>query len=206
MSTSANRWLIGPNTSNEPDTAAPVPTRRDERHGATAPQTGIPVPDTIDRLPRRDAAWPATIWWLGVHGGAGESTLAALTAGTRPCEHAWPIPTTAGTTHRVVLVARTNYAGLLTAQHAATEWAANTLGDAIQLAGLALVADAPGRRPKELRHLEHIIAGGVPHVWNLPWVNAWRLGPPDATAALPKEFRALFTDLTLAPTSAPAHN
>ncbi|WP_104131591.1 DUF6668 family protein [Cryobacterium sp. M91] len=206
MSTSVNRWLIGPNPSEEPECSTPVPTRRDEGHGATAPQTGIPLPDRIDRLPRRDAAWPATIWWLGVHGGAGESTLAALTAGTRPCDHAWPIPSTTGTTHRVVLVARTNYAGLIKAQHAATEWAANTLGDGVQLAGLALIADAPGRRPKHLQHLEQVIAGGVPHVWNLPWVNAWRLGPPDATAPLPKEFRALFTDLSLAPTGAPTHN
>jgi hypothetical protein len=105
-----------------------------------------------------------------------------------------------------VLVARANYAGLIAAQRAATEWASNVLGDGIQLAGLVLVADAPGRRPKELRHLEQVINGGVPRVWNLPWVNAWRLSPPDATALLPKEFRSLFTDLNLALPSVPAHN
>ena len=206
MSTSANRWLVGSDQSENPELSTPLAKQREPRHGATTPQAGVPVPGAADRLPRREAVWPATIWWLGVHGGAGESTLAALTAGTRPCDHAWPIPTTPGTTHRVILVARTNYAGLIAAQRAATEWASNVLGEGVQLAGLVLIADAPGRRPKELRHLEQVIGGGVPRVWNLPWVDAWRLGPPDATAQLPKEFRSLFTDLALAPPSVPAHN
>lgn len=206
MNSDANRWIVSPHQSEEPAVAAPTSPRREARLGPTAPQPGVPVPDTADRLPRREAAWPATIWWLGVHGGAGESTLAALTTGTRPCDHAWPIPTTTGTTHRVVLVARTNYSGLTAAQRAATEWASNTLGDSVQLAGLVLIADAPGRRPKQLRHLEQVITGGVPRVWHLPWVDAWRLGPAGVDAGLPKEFHALFTDLSLTPSTTPAHN
>jgi hypothetical protein len=31
------------------------------------------------------------VWWLGVHGGAGESTLARLFKGTRAAEHRWPV-------------------------------------------------------------------------------------------------------------------
>lgn len=204
--TNANPWLTGPEQPAEPETLAAPQTRREVRHGATAPQPGVPTPDTADRLPRREAAWPATVWWLGVHGGAGESTLAALASGTRPAEHAWPIPVTAGTTHRVVLVARSNYAGLTAAQRAATEWASNSLGDGVQLAGLVVIADAPGRRPKALRDLEQVIAGGVPRVWTLPWIDAWRIGPAVPGNALPKVFRELFTELSLTSPSTPAHN
>ena len=202
--TNANPWLIGPEKPAAPERRPAPETRREARLGATAPQPGVPIPDTADRLPRREAAGPAMIWWLGVHGGAGESTLATIAGGTRSAEHAWPIPMTPGTTHRVVLVARTNYAGLTAAQRAATEWASNILGDAVQLAGLVLVPDAPGRRPKALRDLEQVIAGGVPRVWSLPWVDAWRFGPAIAGAPLPKEFRELFTDLSLTPPSTSA--
>ena len=207
MSSTANPWLISPDvpTNTEAD-LAPAGTKQGRRIGATAPQPGIALPDTIDCLPQRHTSATATLWWLGVHGGAGESSLAAITAGTRAANHAWPIPDSIGTTHRVVLVARTNYSGLIAAQRAATEWAANTLADGIELHGLALIADAPGRRPKELRHLEQVIAGGVPQVWNLPWVDAWRLGPATADAPLPKEFQQLFTDLSLPLPHLPHHN
>jgi hypothetical protein len=204
---SANPWLIGPEQPVEPEATSAAPsTRRETWLGATAPQPGVPIPDTADRLPRREAVWPATVWWLGVHGGAGESTLAALANGSRPANHAWPLPSTAGTTHRVALVARTNFSGLTAAQRAATEWASNSLGDGVQLVGLVLISDAPGRRPKPLRELEEVISGGVPRVWSLPWVEAWRLGPARPSEQLPKEFRELFADLSLTSPSGPAHN
>ncbi|MFL2002063.1 DUF6668 family protein [Microbacterium sp. A1-JK] len=169
------------------------------------PQAGVAVPDTADRLPRWLQAWPATVWWLGVHGGAGESTLSALATGSRPAQHGWPIPDTGGTAHRVVLVARANWGGLTAAQRAATEWASGALGDGVRLEGLVLIADAPGRLPKPLRDLQQVISGGVPRVWTLPWVDAWRLGPVEPFTALPREFRALLADLRLTP-SGSAHN
>ena len=85
----------------------------------TTPQDGVPVPDQADRLPQRKTPHGATIWWLGVTGGAGESTLASLARGSRSADHAWPIPENRGSLCRVVLVARTNYAGLAAAQRAA---------------------------------------------------------------------------------------
>ena len=204
--TNANPWLTGPDQAPEPEPeAAPAATRRQARTGPVAPQPGVPTPDTADRLPRWAQAWPATVWLLGVHGGAGESTLATLAAGSRPAQHGWPMPETPGTSSRVALVARTNWSGLTAAQRAATEWASGVLGDAVKLVGLVLIADAPGRLPKPLRDLEQVIGGGVPRVWTLPWVDAWRLGPVDPAAPIPKELRALLADLQLSP-SGPAHN
>jgi hypothetical protein len=163
----------------------------------TAPQDGIPVPDRADRLPQKKTPHGATIWWLGVTGGAGESTLAALAHGSSAAGHAWPIPENAGSVCRVMLVARTNYAGLTAAQHAAIEWASGVLGDAVRVEGLVLIPDMPGRMPKELRHLAQVIAGGLPHTWSLPWVDAWRFTAFDPAAELPKEFHTLLADLHL---------
>lgn len=204
--TNANPWLVGPEPPAQPATTkTTVRPRREARFGASAPQPGIPVPDTADRLPQRVSAWQPTVWWVGVHGGAGETTLALLAKGSRAADHAWPIPGTRGTTHRVVLVARTNYAGLTAAQRAATEWASSTLDEGVRLAGLVLMPDAPGRRPKPLRELEQIIAGGVPRAWTMPWVDEWRFGAPAVESPLRKEFRELFAELSLTPSTL-AHN
>lgn len=111
------------------------------------------------------------------------------------------MPSVRGTHSRVALVARTNWVGLTAAQRAATEWASGSLGDGIELAGLVLIADAPGRLPKPLRELQDLIAGGVPQLWSLPWVESWRLGPIDPTTAPARPFRELLADLRLDPST-----
>lgn len=197
---SDNPW-VRPAPSSEPAPAiveapveAPAPLV-----GVTAPQYGVPVPDRADRLPQRNTPHGATVWWLGVSGGAGESALTAIARGSRAADHAWPIPENRGSLSRVVLLARTNYSGLTAAQRAATEWASGVLGDAVRVDGLVLIPDMPGRMPKELRHLAQVVSGGVPHTWTLPWVDAWRFGPLDLAAELPKAFSTLLTDLHLNP-------
>jgi hypothetical protein len=193
-----NPWV----TTSIGDTELTPPSRVTRQEAApptrpTAPQAGVPVPDTADRLPRIQQSGTGTIWWLGVHGGAGESTLAALGGGTCAARHAWPMPVTPGTSHRVALVARTNYAGLAAAQRAAIEWASRELGDAIELVGLVLIADAPGRRPKQLRHFEEIVSGGVPRTWVIQWHEPWRLGHPVEFDTAPTDLKRLFADLSL---------
>ncbi|MBX3196233.1 MAG: hypothetical protein KF727_14180 [Microbacteriaceae bacterium] len=164
----------------------------------TGPQAGVPVPDNADRLPTRPTYSQPTMWWLGAHGGAGESTLAGLASRTQAADHAWPVPAQRGTLARVVLVARTNRAGLAAAQRAAREWASGVLGDDVRLEGLVLVADAAGRLPRELRDYVHLVSGGVPRTWSLPWMGKWRTGEPDPHD-LPREYLRLFTDLSLSP-------
>ena len=170
-SQTANPWL----------SAAPQPLDLDADEvaaltGPPVPQLGlVPAPQPA-ALPRRVLATPATWWWVGAHGGAGESTLATAVAGTAASEHTWPQPCPdVGGTHPVLLVARTHASGLLAAQRALTEWAAGGAG-AVELLGLVLLADAPGRAPAPLRDLARLVAGGAPRTWSLPWVEAWRLG------------------------------
>ena len=158
-------------------------------------QGGVVLPEPLDRLPRRLLRddEQAGVWWLGAHGGAGETTLEELFTGSRAADHSWPLTDANVAPARVVLVARTHAHGLRAAQSAIREWAA---GDAqVLLLGLVLIADAPGRLPHCLRQLADLIAGGIPAVWSLPWIEAWRVGEPPAPHNAPKVVRRLLEDL-----------
>jgi len=123
---------------------------------------------------------------LGVHGGAGESLLAEL-LGWKAANHAWPMPTTSGMDRNtaratwdsannvVVLTCRSDHGGLEAARDASREWAASTV-PGIELIGLVVIADAPGRLPRPLRDLAAVVAGGLPHCWHLPWLSQLRFG------------------------------
>ncbi|WP_454044649.1 DUF6668 family protein [Cellulosimicrobium sp. Marseille-Q8652] len=169
------------------DPAQPVLT------GPSVPQRGVPAPERADQLPTRPQHWNATLWWLGVHGGAGESTLADLVPGSRAAAHAWPrLPDHAPV--RVVLTARSSMRGLRAAQAAATQWAAGLVPH-VEVLGLVILADAPGRMPRPLRDFAQLVAGGVPRAWTLPWIEGWRLGEPPALSDSPREVRRLVDDL-----------
>ena len=198
MPVSKNRWVtLGAETINEPVPAIPeeppfIPT------GATRPQLSVPQPDQADRLPRRNAAGrEPDFWWLGVHGGAGETSLARLDKCSKAAEHHWPL-TASGSV--IVLVARSNIPGLRAARLAATEWASGSL-PGIHVAGLMVMADAPGRLPKEIRDFARVVGGGVPHMWHFPWVDGWRYGHEIAIEELPKEARTTLEQVHIAITA-----
>lgn len=167
-------------------------------HGPTAPQRGVPAPDLVDQLPVLRRSHPADLWCVGAHGGSGESMLASLAPGWVAAGHAWPhLPEQAGQEGpaRVVLTARSSAHGLLAAQRAATQWAAGLVPD-VDVLGLVVVADAPGRLPRPLRDLAHVVGGGVARTWHVPWVEAWRLGQPVEPAAAPRAVRHLIEELS----------
>ncbi|WP_130865287.1 DUF6668 family protein [Acidipropionibacterium timonense] len=135
-------------------------------------QPGVPAP--ADPLGHR-GVWSGGLWVLGAHGGAGESTVAAMTR-WRPAGHLWPVAVGALARPAVLVVARSNAHGLEAARAAACQWAAGDL--ACDLAGLLVIADAPGRLPVPLRHLRDVVAGTYPHAWHMPWLPPLRLGQP----------------------------
>lgn len=198
-----NPWLT---TTEEPvavGAAAPAastpahggPTRR----GPAQPQRGVDELDAVDRLPRRTPRASATLWWLGAHGGAGETTLAELLPGSRAADHCWPAeadPVIADpvTVRPVVLLCRGHARGLHAAQTALTDWASGAV-PGVHLLGLVIVADAPQRTPKPLRDLARVVSGGAPAVWHLPWIEALRYAPVAATAT-PSAARGLLRDIT----------
>ncbi|TDD62313.1 hypothetical protein E1263_03925 [Kribbella antibiotica] len=155
------------------------------RRGPSAPQHGVPAPAEDERLPKFAIPAADTLWWVGVHGGSGESTMAQLLPGTRAANHRWPIPPPPVPTP-VILVARTNGAGLRAAQRAATEWASGVV-QGVAVLGLVLIADAKGRLPRVLDDFADIVGGGVPRVWELPWIEEWRRGEAATPENTPDE-------------------
>ncbi|GAB2723013.1 DUF6668 family protein [Arthrobacter bambusae] len=195
MPISRNRWISHAAESagvDAPVIEAPpalTPT------GATRPQLSVPQPDHADRLPRWNVSGiTPDYWWLGVHGGAGETSLARLDKRTRAAEHHWPLTASASV---VVLVARSNVSGLRAAQLAATEWASGTV-PGIRVAGLAVLADAPGRLPREIREFARVVGGGVPLLWHFPWIESWRFGHDVPPEELPKEARTVLDQVRIA--------
>ncbi|RJK92538.1 DUF6668 family protein [Vallicoccus soli] len=102
----------------------------------------------------------------------------------------------------VVLVARSHWTGLRAAQLAATDWASGQVSG-VDLLGLAILADAPGKRPRALKDLVALVAGAVPRTWHLPWVETWRIAEGTSEAAAPKEVRRLLTDVRTLLTATP---
>lgn len=189
----SNPWVSRPQMT-APVTAAPAAPSVARPAGPIAPQRGVPAPDRVDQLAVVARRWPAELWWLGVHGGSAESSLAGLVPEWAEAGHAWPHVAGPHGPARVVLTARSSARGLRAAQAAATQWASG-LVPSVEVVGLVIVADAPGRLPKPLRDLAQVVGGGVPRTWTVPWIETWRLGEPPALPDAPREVRRLVDDL-----------
>lgn len=190
MQLSLNPWVTSPAESIEeeaPDVHVPPAAV------ISTPLKGMVEPDTADRLANRTITGTATLWVIGSHGGAGESRTADLLNGARPTGHCWPVLQD-GSKPRVLLVCRADMRGLTTAQSALTQWASGA-APAVELLGLAVLADAPGKTPKTLRDFTAIVGGGAPRLWTLPWVEAWRHGDSTTTPTA-REYQRFITDVT----------
>lgn len=190
----SNPWLRHVEATDDAPDAEPGRVSRPT--GPATPQAGVTAPDQVDQLPVRDQPVPARLWVVGVHGGAGETTLARLIPGARSAGRAWPrLPATSYTRTPVLLVARSHVAGLEAARRAATHWASGAVGD-VDLLGLVIVADAPGRLPRPLRDLAAHVAGAPPRTWRMPWVEAWRLGQDLDLNTSPGDVRRLIGEIS----------
>jgi hypothetical protein len=137
------------------------------------------------------------MWWLGVHGGAGESTLADLFKGTRAAGHRWPVGSADGAKAVVVLVARTSFSGMTAVQVAMREWD-QRLRAHVFVAGLVLIAHRPGRLPKGLQRLQRDLLGATERMWLVPWCESWSVGEIPSRANSPKAVERLCADLSVA--------
>ena len=200
--TGTNPWLKSPDSGAQADeeatpqlAVAPAPALP---AWARPQATGVSPPRDSDRLARRIvdvSAASVAMWWVGAHGGAGETTLEQLLEGSRASGHAWPCGElgSALTPPPVVIVARTNARGLRAAQLVAIEWASGSVP--VELHGLVLIADAPGKLPKPLKDFAQVVSGAVPRVWHLPWVEPWRQGEPVSGETTPKAIVKVLDEL-----------
>jgi len=192
MQQSLNPWVPCPaaDSAEEEASDAHVPPAA----VISAPLRGMVEPDAADRLARRTMTGSATLWITGAHGGAGESRIADHLPGARVTDHCWPVLQD-GSKPRVLLVCRADMRSLTAARSALTQWASGA-APKVDLLGLAVLADAPGKTPKALRDFAAIIGGGAPRLWTLPWVEAWRHG--DSTTPPPaREYQRFTTDLAV---------
>jgi uncharacterized protein DUF6668 len=152
------------------------------------PHPGARLPEWI--LSSSEFAVP--VWWLGVHGGAGESTLETLLSGTAAANHSWPLRSD-GEAVNVVLVARTSARGLYAVQAAMRDWSERH-AQRVNVLGLVLVASRPGRVAKELQELVRDVEGATGECWSLPWVDAWELGESPSEINAPRQRVQELTD------------
>ena len=152
--------------------------------GAAGAGTELPAPPGAQAL-----------LWLSAHGGSGVTTLQAATGLGGDDTYLLPVAD-ASCPVLMLVVARTHAHGLLCAQQLAAQAASSGLALATyHLAGLVLVADAPGKLPKPLAELSQLISGGYPRTWRVPYVEAWRLGEPPSAANTPKVVARIGQDL-----------
>ena len=199
MQQSINPWITSPVSSE--DSAETPDIHMPPAAVISTPLVGMVEPDAADRLDRRTMTGSASVWITGVHGGAGESRIADIIDGARVTDHCWPVLPDS-TTPRVLLVCRADMRGLTAARNALTQWASGA-APGIDLLGLAVLADAPGKKPKELREFASIVGGGAPRLWTLSWVESWRLGHSTAVPTS-REYQRFITDLAALATDNPS--
>ncbi len=143
---------------------------------------GVVAPPEHRRAPIWERPVPGAgraplVWLLGVHGGAGASTLAHVLAPAADSHRRWP-----GGFERespfVVLVARETIAGLTRAHDLLRQHHAGLAGSC-QVLGLITVATRPGRIPAEIRRYRDVVGSLAGPVWQVPWYEEWTLVEPD---------------------------
>lgn len=192
MQQSLNPWITRPVPADGAEASAPV-AHVPPAAVISAPLRGMGEPDAADRLGRRTVSGSAALWVTGAHGGSGESRIADLVGGARITDHCWPVLQD-GSKPRVLLVCRADMRGLTAARSTLTQWVSGA-APAVDLLGLAVLADAPGKTPKALRDFAAIVGGGAPRFWILPWVEAWRHG--DSATPPAREYQRFITDLAV---------
>lgn len=138
---------------------------------------------------------------MGLHGGAGTSTLTLLLGGTAmDVGRAWPVSTNPWTGTEspipVIAVARNDHAGLAATEHFIRSWASGQLTGS-KLSALVIVEAGPhlsDGRKKATKRLLRMVPRGA----HLPWIDAWLDAPPDP-ARLPRRLKRILKELNNQP-------
>lgn len=141
---------------------------------------------------------------MGLHGGAGATTLATLLGeGASDVGRAWPISHNAWTANPwpipVIAVARNDHTGLRAADTFVRSWANGQLTGS-HLSALVLI-DASPRTSEARKKTTKRLLRMVPRGTHIPWMDSWLDAPPDPTR-LPVRLKRI---IKLLNTPAPTH-
>ncbi len=165
--------------------AVPEPVVLDPLLGKDLAATGPARPIGLDAPPgpglARAFTGPDTrTRVVGLHGGAGASTIAHLLGERVAVDAGQKVPL--GAAPRVLFVARTHAAGVAAVRHAGRVWAAHQLDD-VTVLGLVLVDDGPRIGREQLSACQAVMRV-FPRTWRIGWVEPWRTQlVPDPRAA-----------------------
>ena len=183
----------------------PVATRQARRPGApgplTVPAAGLVTGPRRGRMLATGGPPLGGFGLLGAHGGAGVSSLlrSGLDQLAVDAGRCWP---QAGP---VLLVARTSTNGLEWARDLARQHASGLAGADVELLGLVLVADAPGRLPARIAGLRDLVGGAFCCSWQLRWIEEWRLAAADEPLPRHPDIGRLTAELGRTPHRRPHH-
>lgn len=196
--TATENPFIPPRPSEPP----PNPSFDDEHDDMVL--CGPSTPDVAPTAHPQGEAWPTIeishatpVMVMGLHGGAGASTVARLLGDVATdCGTHWPL---AGGWVRprpslsVIAVCRTHRSGLDAGFEFGRQWASRMLPEADQLAGIVVIDDGPKLLSVQKTAVKQIRAM-TRKSWHLPWIEEWRVERPDLNA-LPSPARKLMKSI-----------
>jgi len=161
---------VTPAQSTSVSSTSATAARRVDAPALWLPAAGLVTAPPAGRSRGRSSLPVDGVALLGAHGGAGVTSLlrAGLDRVAVDADRRWP---PAGP---VLLVARTSTSGLEWARDLARQHASGSAGD-VELLGLVLLPDAPGRLPARTCQLRDLVSGAFARTWHLPWLEEWRL-------------------------------
>ncbi|MER7164919.1 hypothetical protein ABT336_02420 [Micromonospora sp. NPDC000207] len=132
------------------------------------------------------------MWWVGCHGGAGTSTLAALAGFGADFGASWPALTPDMPSAQVVLVCRATATGTWAATGVIEQWkrrhGVSRLTDVV---GVVAVAASARRQPKIVTDRLRLLGGWTPNLWRIGWVEALLAADDPRDVGVPPDVEAL---------------
>lgn len=169
----------------------------DDLFGDRITMSGPETPEAINATAPATEPWTrqeVTDWEpvvvMGLHGGAGTSTVASF-FGDQATDVGLGWPIAGGWTRprpelNVVAVCRNHRAGIEAGMEFAKQWASGSLQDS-RLLGIVIVDDGPKLLEAQKKATKRL-GQMTPHGWHVPWIEEWRISPPD-TQRLPRRIK-----------------
>lgn len=170
-------WNVPPIDHNTP-LGASRSGYHNPSQSVSAPRPSRPVTETtLERPPSIES-----FTWVSTHGGAGATSLHLGGRRGLDLTARWPDPSL-GWPSAVVLVCRSNAAGLDSMGRMLQEWVSRSVAG-VHVVAAVVVADAPTKPPKRIRARISELRSITPTVLTMPWVEEWRELPygPHQTA------------------------